>query len=427
MSGSIEEEDADADVPATAASFLVKDVTWCVEEVFDEEPRRSHEAKLHWSPENGDVRSFIEYFFQMLPLAYIRTCVAPTNEVLVQRRQRRTSLAELLHIIAAMIMMSRYSGLCSDEVWEHIPFIKQRRYHTVLNALVFPPRENDTSTFHEVNGFIDAFNKRRERGFTPGGCLCADECMCEWQGKDQRFIDGCPHITKIIRKPKSVGIEIKAVCDVLTGICVSIELMAGKDEMRTRPFSSISAGCGQMLRMTKPWHGTGRVVVGDSAFASVKSAVHMRKQAGLHFVGMVKTASARYPKQFFNARKATQPHGTHDTCRATVEGVPMFACAWYDKKTKMVISTTGTTRQGKPHGKKHWINRQSGSKVFKKMVPRPHVHQVLSQHPCCAICFYCFRSCISCLSCYLSASLITLFLSKLIADVLFWKQCCGST
>ena len=40
--------------------------------------------------------------------------------------------------------------------------------------------------------------------------LVVDESMSEWKGKDSRFgADGCPHVTKIMRKPKITDMEVK--------------------------------------------------------------------------------------------------------------------------------------------------------------------------------------------------------------------------
>ena len=58
-------------------------------------------------------------------------------------------------------------------------------------------------------------------------------------------------------------------------------------------------GTAQLLRLTKPWHGSGRAVSADSAFASVATAVACRKN-GLHFTGLVKTATRMYPKQYID-------------------------------------------------------------------------------------------------------------------------------
>ena len=48
------------------------------------------------------------------------------------------------------------------------------------------------------------------------------------------------------------------------------------------------------MRLAENWFGTGRVVAGDSWFASVRTCEQMLLN-GLHFIGDVKTASSRYP------------------------------------------------------------------------------------------------------------------------------------
>ena len=57
------------------------------------------------------------------------------------------------------------------------------------------------------------------------------------------------------------------------------------------------SGTAVTLRMTSSWHGKAHIVVGDSAFSFVATAVAL-KQNGTYFVGIVKTASKMYPKQF---------------------------------------------------------------------------------------------------------------------------------
>ena len=59
------------------------------------------------------------------------------------------------------------------------------------------------------------------------------------------------------------------------------------------------AGTAQVLRLTKPWHGTGRAVYADSAFASVTTAIACR-QKGLHFTGLVKTATTKFLKKLIS-------------------------------------------------------------------------------------------------------------------------------
>ena len=42
--------------------------------------------------------------------------------------------------------------------------------------------------------------------------------------------------------------------------------------MQNMEFAEFGSGMSSVLRLTAPWAGTPRVVVGDSAFASVKTA-----------------------------------------------------------------------------------------------------------------------------------------------------------
>ena len=56
------------------------------------------------------------------------------------------------------------------------------------------------------------------------------------------------------------------------------------------------AGTAQTLRLSEFWHGSQRIVVGDSAFSSVTTAIECQKK-GLFYSGIVKTASKEFPKE----------------------------------------------------------------------------------------------------------------------------------
>ena len=72
-----------------------------------------------------------------------------------------------------------------------------------------------------VRGLFAAFNRTRAQNVSPGTFIIVDESMSAWRGKDGNFCsDGLPHVTKIKRKPKGVGTEIKDAADVSTGVRV---------------------------------------------------------------------------------------------------------------------------------------------------------------------------------------------------------------
>ena len=55
----------------------------------------------------------------------------------------------------------------------------------------------------------------------PGSKTTIDEIMCEWKGADFKFVnEGMSRVTKIPRKPRSIGCEFKGICDLYTGCIV---------------------------------------------------------------------------------------------------------------------------------------------------------------------------------------------------------------
>lgn len=101
------------------------------------------------------------------------------------------------------------------------------------------------------------------------------------------------------------------------------------------------------------------MVIADSAFASVKSAVALRKELGLYFMGMVKTAHRQFPKTYLQ-KVPMATRDEHVVCTATKDNINLRAVGWNDgrknRKTKEVacktiVGSCGTTLNGNPHRK----------------------------------------------------------------------------
>ena len=73
------------------------------------------------------------------------------------------------------------------------------------------------------------------------------------------------------------------MADGLSNILLNMELYEGKDLMKNK------------IRLNRPYHGSGRRVVADSWFGSVKSAVELRKR-GLFSLMLVKTTHKKFPR-----------------------------------------------------------------------------------------------------------------------------------
>ncbi|KAL5506054.1 hypothetical protein EMCRGX_G007620 [Ephydatia muelleri] len=223
------------------------------------------------------------------------------------------------------------------------------RFEILLRYLSFcPVHEVVDDKWAPVRHLIEGFNQRRVQKLYPGWQLCVDESVSSWRGKDGDFCsDGMPHVTRIERKP-GVGCELKDCADADT----------------------------KLLKLTKPWHGSGRAVSADSAFASVATAVACRKN-GLHFTGLVKTATRMYPKQYIDEVEF-QEIGDDITLTSNVEGHNIMAHAWGDKVRKCFVSTHSTTLPGKPSNKRRWRemldeDEVGQTEVYNKTVKRKKV------------------------------------------------------
>jgi Transposase IS4 len=64
----------------------------------------------------------------------------------------------------------------------------------------------------------------------------------------------------------------------------------------------LNQGTAVLERLVKPWYGKGdRIFCADSYFASVEAALHLTAR-GLRFIGVVKTATSRYPMKLMQAK-----------------------------------------------------------------------------------------------------------------------------
>lgn len=143
------------------------------------------------------------------------------------------------------------------------------------------------------------------------------------------------------------------------------------------------------LRLTKNWHGTGRIVYGDSYFASVQTARGLLDR-GTDFIGMVKTCSAGFCKKHLHTTAwaegklpAERGDTRHVEAEIMVDNVKrkIYGHAWNepgsdDAPKKVLVSTCSTSLPADPHVKKRFkVNADNNkfTEVVYRTVPRPQV------------------------------------------------------
>lgn len=295
------------------------------EEVQDDvlKPNLNIRAQLKWSriqyftKEPREIDEF-DFFLLLFPIRYLNeTILKLTNTKLQAAHATETSKGEILKflgIIIAMCLQPMKGGIraywdeadadsCLMSMDYGVRFkMKRTRFEALRNSLTLaaPDPTEPTDPWGAIRGFINAFNLNRRSSVTPGEFLTIDECMCFWLGQNSIYNSkGMPHITKIIRKPRGVGAEFKAICCSETGILLGLELMEGKTRQQAKAYHHLyGEGTSVVLRLCTPYNTLPRTVVADSYFSSVKTAIALHEHLNLRFMGIVKTATRNYPMAY---------------------------------------------------------------------------------------------------------------------------------
>lgn len=276
-------------------------------------------------------------------------------------------------------------------------YMSYERYNAISAHLLFTDSPASDQMYGEVQPLVDAFNQTREKVIIPGRDLCIDESFFPWKPMDRNTPFATIFVTVLKGKPKGIGMMIKNIADVETGIMYSIEIAATSAEMGRRRYNDdlrsdgekILRGTGYCLRLSEKLAGSGRVLFGNSAFASFICAYELRK-VGLHFVGHVKIASRHFPQKYLRRTDHYASRGEHKTVSTTIDMSRVMGIGWNEGKRntngqikpKTYISTCFTTGPGKPHSKKRIRNYDNGtSESYYVSVPRPHA--IAQYHKCC--------------------------------------------
>ena len=240
----------------TTCCFNLMEV-WKREEVHQDirGPTR-HIPKLNWGHQLDGAKTELDYFLLMYPHDHLDETLAATNQQLRARKQRAITRQEWFKFIGILLATSYCRSRRRSILWEEPDhgrlaaggfgkWMSRSRFQRILSALSFGSDDSDEETstsatavsstdcstrhtFAKVRSLIAAFNNQRLKVFVPGTHLRVDESVSEWRERDATHLEGCPHVTKIIRKPKGVGVEIKNLADSETGIVLVLEIVEEK-------------------------------------------------------------------------------------------------------------------------------------------------------------------------------------------------------
>ncbi|KAL3773990.1 hypothetical protein ACHAWO_004625 [Cyclotella atomus] len=248
----------------------------------------------------------LSIFRMAMPEKFIQQVMIPeTNKHL---EGERLTLSEFYRWLGCRYFAACFVGVSPFTAWwsskeidqfEGAPFrlncvMSYSRFNAIDKAIRYtnvPPPTEFEDKFHDVRQMIDAFNQHYEDNYTPSWLSCLDESMNTWLNKN------CPGFMVVPRKPHPEGNECHTIADgdKNAPIMWRVKLQEGKDRpklLNGKPafpsqFEIYSKTAKLMLEMTKPIHGTGKVISMDSGFCVTAGILAMR-DAGVYWQALIK-------------------------------------------------------------------------------------------------------------------------------------------
>ena len=254
------------------------------------------------------------------------------------------------------------------------------RYREIERAFTLPSDNTVplSDVFRPVRWLVTEWNNNMFHAFKPGSILTVDESMGRWLGK------GMPGLMIVPRKPTPVGREAHTTACAISGVIIFYEPYEGKQLMKDKDFCRTAGkNPAKALRCTRNWFGSGRLVVLDSGFASVKCALHLHDH-GLFMIGNVKTGTTGFPKDWLLSQVPSR--GDRAVASATVTSpagnqVDLLAAADRDRQPMALLGTAGTSLEGRTLTRHFTTIRADGTyNVREATLQQMQIHEVYREY-----------------------------------------------
>jgi hypothetical protein len=234
-----------------------------------------------------------------------------------------------------------------------------------------------------VDGFVEQFNEHRAATFIPGESICADESISRWYGQGGDWINhGLPCYVAIDRKPEN-GCEIQNAACGTSGVMLQLHLVKSAGDREGEEGRPVEENHGtQVLRkLLAPWSGSDRLVCADSYFSSVATVEEM-KRMGFRYIGVVKTATKKYPMAYLSNLVLQQRGDRHGVVRRNDAGmITMMAFVWMDRERRYFIASAGSLAEGRPYVRHRWrqvtsVEQDEDPEYVELVVPQPRAAEL---------------------------------------------------
>ena len=343
-------------------------------------------------------QTYFDTFRVCFPEKYVVEVLLPaTNKNL----KTPLTLQEFYVFLGCQFFMACFDGITSRKLWwsekpvsmfEGAPFrlnkyMSGARFEDIISALRYTDEEPPTEfvdKFHSIRKLMDSWNSHYAEEYNPAWMNCLDESMNTF------FNHLCAGFMCLPRKPHPFGNEYHTIADgVLTGgarpVIWRAKIQEGKDRPKKDgrwafpsdfevPPIKDSVTAVLMCEMTRPIHGSGRVVTMDSGFC-VTAGILALHDRGVFGQALVKKRGRYWakgvPGDAINEHFKDKEIGSTETFTQNIDGKEFHVhCQKEDKYVTKIMSTHGLITDVVDHRAYRYLDGQWKSFLYPEPISR---------------------------------------------------------
>ena len=293
-------------------------------------------------------------------------------------RKTYTSAGEIVKFFGVMLLATRFEFGSRASLWSNVTTNKyipapsfgqtgmpRKRFDDLWMCIRFseqPPNRPSEMTSEQyrwrlVDDFVKNFNEHRAQNFFPSDEICVDESMSRWYGQGGHWINhGLPMYVAIDRKPEN-GCEIQNAACGRSGVMLRLKIVKTAEEENASAEADDDGnnhGTNVLKFLVEPWVRTDRCICADSYFALVNAVTVMRTM-GLRFIGVVKTATKKFPMSYLSNLELVQRGDYKGLVARGTDGQPtMLSFVWMDRDRRYFVASASSLDSGVPYSQNRW-------------------------------------------------------------------------
>ena len=402
---------ANNDTPLPEVAAMVHDQEWFVDDPATKLPENGNYHSCNWAVKTrmeymlgrgGDHQnsySRLEYFLMLFPPEQLQLILQLTNNELAMARKNYTTAGEIVKFFGVMLLVDRFEFGSQASLWSNVTTNKYipapsfgltgmpwKWFDDLWMCIRFseqPPNRPSDMTSEQyrwrlVDDFVKNFNEHRAQNFFPLDEICVDE----YHQGGHWINHGLPMYVAIDRKLEN-GCEIQNAACGRSGVMIRLNIVKTAEEENASAVTDDDGnnhGTNVLKFLVEPWVRMDRCVCADSYFASINAATVMRMM-GLHFIGVVKTATKNFPMSYLSNLELVQCGDYKGLVARGTNGQPtMLSFVWMDRDRRYFIASASSLDSGIPYSQNRWhqvsLELDALPENVELTIPQPKVTEV---------------------------------------------------